>query len=181
MERRQRKWLLHGNKRARGGGQRAQLTGLSTLRTLPDLMGLVEGGLDLYKEARRAKPGWVSRTPDEPEWQKLAQDRLGWRKMLKSIERYIRTWPVLPSAGQQMSDEAQDGMLMLTSRGVRRRSNSAAPFMTSSTKAEVKEWPLFEGPGPGALGCTHRAPISESGPPGRGFIRISLPARDPAA
>jgi hypothetical protein len=40
------------------------------------------------KEARRVKP-WLSEALDVPEWQKLAGDRLGWRKMLKSIK--IRT------------------------------------------------------------------------------------------
>ena len=39
------------------------------------------------KEARRVKP-WLSEL-DVPEWQELAGDRLGWRKMLKSIK--IRT------------------------------------------------------------------------------------------
>jgi hypothetical protein len=39
------------------------------------------------KEARRVKP-WLSEL-DVPEWRELAGDRLGWRKMLKSIE--IRT------------------------------------------------------------------------------------------
>jgi hypothetical protein len=36
------------------------------------------------KEARRVKP-WLSDL-DVPEWQELAGDRLGWRKMLKSIK-----------------------------------------------------------------------------------------------
>jgi hypothetical protein len=39
------------------------------------------------KEARRVKP-WLSEL-DVPEWQELEGDRLGWRKMLKSIK--IRT------------------------------------------------------------------------------------------
>jgi hypothetical protein len=39
------------------------------------------------KEARRVKP-WLSEL-HVPEWQELAGDRLGWRKMLKSIK--IRT------------------------------------------------------------------------------------------
>jgi hypothetical protein len=39
------------------------------------------------KEARRVKP-WLSEL-GVPEWQELAGDRLGWRKMLKSIK--IRT------------------------------------------------------------------------------------------
>ena len=39
------------------------------------------------KEARRVKP-WLSEL-DVPEWQELAGDRLGWRKMLKSTK--IRT------------------------------------------------------------------------------------------
>jgi hypothetical protein len=43
------------------------------------------------KEARRVKP-WLSEL-DVPEWQELAGDRLGWRKMLKSIK--IRTQLVL--------------------------------------------------------------------------------------
>jgi hypothetical protein len=43
------------------------------------------------KEARRVKP-WLSGL-DVPEWQELAGDRLGWRKMLKSIK--IRTQLVL--------------------------------------------------------------------------------------
>jgi hypothetical protein len=40
------------------------------------------------KEGRRVKP-WLSEldvTQDVPEWQELAGDRLGWRKMLKSIK-----------------------------------------------------------------------------------------------
>jgi hypothetical protein len=36
------------------------------------------------KEARRVKP-WLSKL-DVPEWQELAGDRLGWRKMSKSIK-----------------------------------------------------------------------------------------------
>jgi hypothetical protein len=45
------------------------------------------GKWDCSKEARRVKP-WLSEL-DVPEWQELAGDRLGWRKMLKSIK--IRT------------------------------------------------------------------------------------------
>ena len=40
------------------------------------------------KEARRVKP-WLSELDVPEEWQELAGDRLGWRKMLKSIK--IRT------------------------------------------------------------------------------------------
>jgi hypothetical protein len=43
------------------------------------------------KEARRVKP-WLSEL-DVLEWQELAGDRLGWRKVLKSIK--IRTQLVL--------------------------------------------------------------------------------------
>jgi hypothetical protein len=43
------------------------------------------------KEAWRVKP-WLSEL-DVPEWQELAGDRLGWRKVLKSIK--IRTYLVL--------------------------------------------------------------------------------------
>jgi hypothetical protein len=43
------------------------------------------------KEALRVKP-WLSEL-DVPGWQELAGDRLGWRKMLKSIK--IRTQLVL--------------------------------------------------------------------------------------
>ena len=40
------------------------------------------------KEARRVKP-WLSELECRSEWQELAGDRLGWRKVLKSIK--IRT------------------------------------------------------------------------------------------
>ena len=59
------------------------------------------------KEARRVKP-WLSEL-DVPEWQELAGDRLGWRKMLKSIK--IRTWLVLQVQAGQKMDRAQNATL----------------------------------------------------------------------
>jgi hypothetical protein len=57
------------------------------------------------KEARRVRP-WLSEL-DVPEWQELAGDRLGWRKMLKSIK--IRA--LVLQVGQKM-DRAQDATLI---------------------------------------------------------------------
>jgi hypothetical protein len=60
-----------------------------------DAAAVVAEGAEERKEARRVKP-WLSELDvpewqelDVPEWQELAGDRLGWRKMLKSIK--IRT------------------------------------------------------------------------------------------
>jgi hypothetical protein len=56
--------------------------------------------IKICKEARRVKP-WLSEL-DVPEWQELAGDRLGWRKMLKSIKIRTSNIACVAGTGQKM-------------------------------------------------------------------------------
>jgi hypothetical protein len=56
------------------------------------------------KEARRVKP-WLSWTCRSGRWKELAGNRLGWRKISKSIKIQTGTQIVLVGTGQKMDLE----------------------------------------------------------------------------